>query len=156
MKIAIGSDHRGFEAKRRLAAFLRTLQHEVLDLGPEGSDSVDYPDFAFEVSRAVSDGRVQRGILICGTGIGMCIAANKVPGVRAAPCHDSITAEMSRRHNDSNVLCLSADLLGEELIDRMVRIWLDTEFEGGRHARRVEKIMKYEEEKGKTPQAEGS
>ena len=108
------------------------------------SDSVDYPDFAFEVSRAVSEGRVQRGILICGTGIGMCIAANKVPGVRAAPCHDSITAEMSRRHNDANVLCLSADLLGEELIERMVRIWLETPFEGGRHARRVEKIMKYE------------
>src|SRR5205814_7734277 len=102
-------------------------------------------DFAFEVSRAVSEGRVQRGILICGTGIGMTIAANKVPGVRAAPCHDSITAEMSRRHNDANVLCLSADLLGEELIDRMVRIWLETEFEGGRHARRVEKIQKYED-----------
>jgi ribose 5-phosphate isomerase B len=149
MKIAIGSDHRGYEAKRRLVSFLRQMQHEVLDIGPEGSDSVDYPDFAFEVSRAVSEGRVQRGILICGTGIGMCIAANKVPGVRAAPCHDSITAEMSRRHNDANVLCLSADLLGEELIDRMVRIWLETEFEGGRHARRVEKIMKYEGEKEK-------
>jgi len=149
MKIAIGSDHRGFEAKRRLAAGLRALGHEVLDIGPESSDSVDYPDYAFEVSRAVSEGRVQRGILICGTGIGMCIAANKVPGVRAAPCHDSITAEMSRRHNDANVLCLSADLLGEELIDRMVRIWLETEFEGGRHARRVEKIMKYEEEQEK-------
>ena len=145
MKIAIGSDHRGYEAKRRLVTFLRSLQHEVLDVGPEGMDSVDYPDFAFEVSRAVSEGRVQFGILICGTGIGMCIAANKVPGVRAAPCHDSITAEMSRRHNDANVLCLSADLLGEELIDRMVRIWLQTEFEGGRHARRVDKITKYEE-----------
>jgi ribose 5-phosphate isomerase B len=88
--------------------------------------------------------RVDRGILICGTGIGMCIAANKVHGVRAAPCHDSITAEMSRRHNDANILCLSGDLLGEELIDRMVRIWLQTEFEGGRHARRVEKIELFE------------
>jgi ribose 5-phosphate isomerase B len=146
MKIAIGSDHRGFEAKRRLAESLRSLGHEVLDVGPASADSVDYPDFAFEVSTAVSDGRVERGILICGTGIGMCIAANKVPSVRAAPCHDSITAEMSRRHNDANVLCLSADLLGEELIDRMVRIWLATDFEGGRHARRVEKITKYEEE----------
>ena len=145
MKIAIGSDHRGYEAKRRVLAFLKQYGHEVIDVGTAGPDSVDYPDFAFEVSRAVSEGRVQRGILICGTGIGMCIAANKVPGVRAAPCHDSITAEMSRRHNDANVLCLSADLLGEELIDRMVRIWLTTDFEGGRHAQRVGKICRYEE-----------
>jgi ribose 5-phosphate isomerase B len=106
---------------------------------------VDYPDFAIDVATAVREARADRGILICGTGIGMCIAANKVPGIRAAPCHDSITAEMSRRHNDANVLCLSADLLGEELIDRMVRIWLETPFEGGRHARRVEKITRFEE-----------
>ena len=146
MKIAIGSDHRGLAVKQRVVPFLQQLGHEVMDVGPGGPGSVDYPDFALEVARAVGDGRVERGILICGTGIGMCIAANKVPGVRAAPCHDSITAEMSRRHNDANVLCLSADLLGEELIDRMVRIWLDTDFEGGRHARRVEKITKYEDE----------
>ena len=113
-------------------------------MGPDSGDSVDYPDFAFQVALAVHEGRADRGILVCGTGIGMCIAANKVAGVRAAPCHDSITAEMSRRHNDANVLCLSADLLGEELIDRMVRIWLETEFEGGRHARRVEKITRFE------------
>jgi ribose 5-phosphate isomerase B len=146
MKIAIGSDHRGFDAKRRIVSLLQQLGHDVLDLGPEGSESVDYPDFALQVAQAVSQGRVERGILICGTGIGMCIAANKVKGVRAAPCHDSITAEMSRRHNDANVLCLSADLLGEELIDRMVRIWLETEFEGGRHARRVDKITHFEGE----------
>jgi ribose 5-phosphate isomerase B len=144
MKIAIGSDHRGYDVKRRIVNSLRQLGHEVIDLGPEGSESVDYPDFAFQVARAVSEGQVDRGVLICGTGIGMCIAANKVRGVRAAPCHDSITAEMSRRHNNSNVLCLSADLLGEELIDRMLRIWLDTEFEGGRHARRVDKIARFE------------
>jgi ribose 5-phosphate isomerase B len=144
MKIAIGSDHRGFEAKTRIISVLHQLGHEVLDAGPNGRDSVDYPDFAFEVARAVGEGRADRGILICGTGIGMCIAANKVRNVRAAPCHDSITAEMSRRHNDANVLCFSADLLGEELIDRMVRIWLETPFEGGRHARRVEKIMRFE------------
>src|ERR1043166_2280953 len=144
MRIAIGSDHRVYDAKRRLLSLLQQLGHEVLDMGPEGRESVDYPDFAFQVARAVGEGRVDRGILICGTGIGMCIAANKVPGVRAAPCHDSITAEMSRRHNDANVLCLSADLLGEELMYRMVRIWLETEFEGGRHARRVEKIGKIE------------
>ncbi len=144
MKIAIGSDHRGFEVKRRIVALLRQLGHEVLDVGPASKDSVDYPDFAFRVAEAVGHGEAPRGILICGTGIGMCIAANKVPGVRAAPCHDSITAEMSRRHNDANVLCLSADLLGEELIDRMVKIWLETDFEGGRHARRVDKIVHFE------------
>ncbi len=148
MKIAIGSDHRGFEVKRRVIAVLQNLGHEVLDMGTQGRESVDYPDFAFQVATAVGEGRADRGILICGTGIGMCIAANKVRNVRAAPCHDSITAEMSRRHNDANVLCLSADLLGEELIDRMVRIWLETEFESGRHARRVEKITRFEAEHG--------
>jgi ribose 5-phosphate isomerase B len=144
MRIALGSDHRGFETKKRVAALLQKMGHEVLDLGPASSESVDYPDYAFEVARAVSEGRVDRGILACGTGIGMCIAANKVPGVRAAPCHDTVTAEMSRRHNDANVLCLSADMLGEELIDNMVKIWLECAFEGGRHARRVEKIAKFE------------
>jgi ribose 5-phosphate isomerase B len=144
MKIAIGSDHRGFDAKRRIVSLLQQLGHEAQDLGPQGKESVDYPDFAFAVAQAVSQGQVDRGILICGTGIGMCIAANKVAGVRAAPCHDSITAEMSRRHNDANVLCLSADLLGDELIERMIRIWLDTAFEGGRHSRRVEKIIHFE------------
>jgi ribose 5-phosphate isomerase B len=144
MKIAIGSDHRGFDVKRRIVPSLKQLGHEVLDMGPESGDSVDYPDFAFQVARAVGSGQVERGILICGTGIGMCIAANKVRGVRAAPCHDSITAEMSRRHNNANLLCLSADLLGEELIDRMLKIWLETEFEGGRHARRVDKITAFE------------
>jgi ribose 5-phosphate isomerase B len=145
MKIAVGSDHRGFEVKRRITTVLQQMGHEVLDVGPPGRESVDYPDFAFQVALAVAEGRAQRGVLICGTGIGMCIAANKVKGVRAAPCHDSITAEMSRRHNDANVLCLSADLLGEELIERMLRIWLETEFEGGRHARRVEKITRFEQ-----------
>jgi ribose 5-phosphate isomerase B len=144
MKIAIGSDHRGFDAKKRIMALLEKLGHEITDVGPFGNESVDYPDFALEVANAVGAGQVDRGILICGTGIGMCIAANKVSKVRAAPCHDSITAEMSRRHNDANVLCLSADLLGDELIDRMIRIWLSTEFEGGRHARRVDKITRYE------------
>jgi ribose 5-phosphate isomerase B len=144
MRIVIGSDHRGYDVKRRIILILQQLGHEVVDLGPSGRESVDYPDYAFQVALAVSESRADRGILICGTGIGMCIAANKVKNVRAAPCHDSITAEMSRRHNDANVLCLSADLLGEELIDRMVRIWLETEFESGRHARRVEKITRFE------------
>ena len=151
MKIAIGSDHRGFEVKRRIVGLLAQLGHEALDMGPEGKDSVDYPDYAFRVAQAVGSGAAPRGILICGTGIGMCIAANKVPTIRAAPCHDSITAEMSRRHNDANILCLSADLLGDELMSRMIRIWLQTEFEGGRHARRVEKITQFERDSGATP-----
>jgi ribose 5-phosphate isomerase B len=146
MRIAIGSDHRGYDAKNRLVQFVQRLGHEVIDVGTVGNESVDYPDYAFQVALRVSQGAVDRGILICGTSIGMCIAANKVKGVRAAPCHDSITAEMSRRHNDANILCLSADLLGEELIDRMVRIWLETSFDGGRHARRVEKITQFEKD----------
>jgi ribose 5-phosphate isomerase B len=146
MKIGIGSDHRGFDVKRRVVPTLQQAGHEVHDFGAGSDASCDYPDFAFEVARAVSEKRVERGILICGTGIGMCIAANKIPGVRAALCHDSITAEMSRRHNDANILCLSADLLGDELIDRMIRIWLETDFESGRHARRVEKITQFEQQ----------
>jgi ribose 5-phosphate isomerase B len=145
MRIAIGGDHRGFEAKRRVNSVVEALGHTIEDMGTDSRESVDYPDLAFRVAEAVGLGRADRGILICGTGIGMAIAANKVRGVRAAPCHDSITAEMSRRHNDANILCLSADLLGEELIDRMIRIWLETVFEGGRHARRVEKITRYED-----------
>lgn len=144
MRIAIGSDHRGFGVKQKIGELLRRFNHEVDDVGAHSLESVDYPDVAAIVGAKVSKGEVDRGILICGTGIGMSIAANKFPGVRAAPCHDDITAEMSRRHNDLNVLCLSADLLGERLIDRMVEIWLNTGFEGGRHARRVEKISDLE------------
>ncbi len=140
MRIAVGSDHRGFVIKNKVVDLLKRLDQEVIDVGPNTAESVDYPDIAQIVAGQVSDGSVDRGILICGTGIGMCIAANKFSGVRAAPCHDDLTAEMSRRHNDLNVLCLSADMLGERLIDRMVEIWLKTEFEGGRHARRVDKI----------------
>jgi ribose 5-phosphate isomerase B len=145
MRIAIGSDHRGFAVKTKLVELLKRLNQEVVDAGPNSNESVDYPDIASIVASQVSEGKVDRGILVCGTGIGMCIAANKFPGVRAAPCHDDLTAEMSRRHNDLNVLCLSADMLGERLIDRMVEIWLNTEFEGGRHARRIEKIATMEQ-----------
>lgn len=144
MKIAIASDHRGFAIKGKILGLLSDLGHEVVDLGPEGDESVDYPDFAAKVAEAVSRHDADRGILICGTGVGMCIVANKFPGVRAAPCHDDLTAQMSRLHNDANVLCLSADLLGDRLINRMVDIWLKTDFEGGRHARRIEKIAQYE------------
>lgn len=149
MRVAVGSDHRGFQVKTKLIELLQRLGHEVFDAGPSGAESVDYPDLAEVVGRRVANNESDRGILICGTGLGMCIAANKIDGVRAAPCHDDLTAEMSRRHNDLNVLCLSADLLGEKLIDRMVEIWLITEFEAGRHARRVEKITKIESTHGK-------
>jgi ribose 5-phosphate isomerase B len=144
MKVAIGNDHRGFAAKQRLVRLIRDLGHDVLDMGCHDNGYADYPDYAFAVAEQVGRGKVDRGVLICGTGIGMSIAANKVPGVRAACSHDLVTAEMSRRHNDANVLCLSADLQSEETLERMVRLWLETEFEGGRHARRVEKIKDYE------------
>lgn len=144
MKIAVGNDHRGYVVKQRLVKLLAESGHDVIDVGANGPETADYPDYALKVGESVGSGERDRGILICGTGIGMCIAANKVHGVRAAQCHDRVTAEMSRRHNDANVLCLSADLLGEEAVDQLVRIWLATEFEGGRHARRVEKIMKIE------------
>jgi len=146
MRIAVGADHRGFLIHNKVVELLKGLGHEVVDVGTFGEDPVDYPDVAAAVARLVSEGQVDRGILICGTGLGMCIAANKFPNVRAAPCHDDLTAEMSRRHNDLNVLCLSADMLGERLIDRMIEIWLNTPFEGGRHARRVDKIARLERE----------
>jgi len=146
MRIAVGSDHRGFSVRAKVIELLQRLGHEVEDMGTFSPEAVDYPDVAAMVAPKVGNGEVDRGILVCGTGMGMCIAANKFHGVRAAPCHDALTAEMSRRHNDTNVLCLSADLLGERLIDRIIELWLTTPFEGGRHARRVEKITRLEEQ----------
>lgn len=147
MKVALGNDHRGVSAKLRIAAVLQGLGHEVVDLGAQAGPSVDYPDYAIPLAEAVAAHGAERGVLICATGHGMCIAANKVAGVRAANCRDLVDAEMSRLHNDANVMCLSADLLGEETMERMVRAWLETPFEGGRHTRRLEKIGKYEREK---------
>lgn len=148
MKIGIASDHRGVQLKARLTQLLQSLDCDVHDFGPFEAQSVDYPDFAAQVAREVSNGHMQRGILICGTGIGMCIAANKFAGVRAAPCHDSVTAEYSRMHNDANVICLSADQLSDQLADQVIRIWLKTPFEEGRHARRLQKIAELEREVG--------
>ncbi|MBL9161271.1 MAG: ribose 5-phosphate isomerase B [Planctomycetaceae bacterium] len=149
MRIAIGSDHRGYPLKEQLIGMLRSKGHEVLDEGTCGSESVDYPDFAVLVAKKVSQGTAERGVLICGTGIGMAITANKFSGVRAAPCNDEVTAEISRRHNDLNVLCLSADMLSPRTVERMVEVWLTTPFEGGRHERRVEKIHQLEKELGR-------
>jgi len=149
MRIAVGSDHRGVSIRAKIVDFLARLDQEVIDVGSYDDQNVDYPDIAAMVAEKVSEGEVDRGILICGTGLGMSIAANKFPGVRAAPCYDDLTAELSRRHNDLNVLCLSGDILGERAIDRLINIWLTTEFEGGRHARRVEKISHLEQRNGK-------
>ncbi len=144
MRIAIGADHRGFPVRARIVELVERLGYEAIDVGTYSADAVDYPDVGAAVARLVGRGEADRGILVCGTGLGVCIAANKIAGVRAAPCHDETTAEMSRRHNDANVLCFSAELLGQRLIERMIEIWLSTPFEGGRHARRVEKIAEIE------------
>lgn len=131
MKIAIGSDHRGVAARQRLIGLLERMSHEVFDCGSHGEEAVDYPDIAADVAGRVSQGSADRGILLCCSGVGMAIAANKLAGVRAATCHDELTAEMSRRHNDLNVLCLSAEMIGSELQDKILKTWLLTEFEGG-------------------------
>lgn len=153
MLIAVGSDHRGTDMRAKLIELLQRLGQEVVDVGHHGKEACDYPEIAADVGRKVASHKVDRGILICGSGLGMCIAANKIPGVRAAPCYDDVTAELSRRHNDLNVLCLSADMLGDRLVDRVVEIWLKTPFEGGRHARRLEKITALECHNGKPKNA---
>lgn len=146
MKIMLGSDHHGVQIRVDLNGLLRRHGHEVTEVGPcpENVQPVDYPDIAEQVAGAVSRGEADRGILICGTGIGMSIVANKFPGVRAAPVIDELTAEISRRHNDLNVLCLSGDLLSEGTIDRVVEIWLNSEFADDRHKRCNDKIAELE------------
>ena len=154
MKFAIGSDHRGFLAKEHVKRFLTQMGHEVIDCGTHSDAPTDYPDYAVPVCADIQAGKAERGVLLCGSGIGMCMTANKMRGIRAALCHDELTAEMSRRHNDANVLCLAGDLLGDELIRRIVEVWVSTKFEGGRHERRVKKIMKTEMLEAALPAAE--
>ncbi len=149
MIIAVGSDHRGVTAKEQVKSMITQLGHQFIDSGTDSSSPADYPDIAFHAATAVSKGEADRAILICGTGIGMCIAANKVKGIRAALCHDELTAQVSRHHNDSNVLCLSGDMTSEVLLRKIVEIWLITEFQGGRHQRRINKISAIE--KGENP-----
>jgi ribose 5-phosphate isomerase B len=144
MKVAIACDHRGYAVKQRIAAQIQDRGHEVVDFGTDNPKACDYPDFGIPAARAVALGYVERGILIDGSGIGMSILANKLPGVRAAICHDELTAEISRRHNNANILCFAADLLGDELIRRIIDAWLLTPFEQGRHSRRVEKVTQLE------------
>jgi len=141
MKVALAADHRGHVVKEKISALLVERNFQVLDMGTNTSRSVDYPDLAYPAAKSVADGQADLAILVCGSGIGMTICANKVHGIRAALCHDELTAQMSRRHNNANVLCLASDVLGEELIRRIVISWLETPFEsGGRHERRVRKI----------------
>jgi len=142
--IAIGSDHGGFELKTALIAYVQELGHRVIDCGTHSQESVDYPDFAFAVADKVRQGVACRGIVIDAAGIGSCMAANKVPGVRAAMCVDYATAVNSREHNNANVLSLGAGLLGINQVKLIVKAWLETEFGGGRHARRVDKITQIE------------
>ncbi|MBI4719208.1 MAG: ribose 5-phosphate isomerase B [Planctomycetes bacterium] len=144
MIIALSSDHRGFGAKEHVKTYLERAGHKVLDFGCNAPTSCDYPDTGIAGAESVARGDTERAILFCGTGIGMSMAANKVRGIRAALCHDELTAEMSRRHNNANVLCLPADLVGEELMRRVVDVWIRTDYEGGRHERRLQKIAEYE------------
>jgi ribose 5-phosphate isomerase B len=145
VKLAIGCDHGGFELKEEVLKFIRTVSNiQVFDFGPAGRESVDYPDYGAKVSDAVSKGAVDRGILICGTGIGMSIVANKYPNVRAALCHDHFTAQMSREHNDANLLVMGERVLGKGVALEIVKTWLDTPFAGGRHQKRLDKIQTIE------------
>jgi len=145
MTIAIGCDHAGFELKKEIISLLDDLHIECIDYGTEGPQSVDYPDFGEKVSEAVSSGKIDKGILICGTGIGMSIVANKFPNVRASLCNELFTAKMSRLHNDANILVLGGRIVGKDLAKEIVRIWVSTNFEGERHCARLKKIILIED-----------
>jgi ribose 5-phosphate isomerase B len=151
--IALGADHAGWELKEDIKAWLLDRNVELLDFGTHSPDPVDYPDYAAQVAEAVVAGKAERGVLVCGTGIGMAMAANKVPGVRAAFCPDLFTARMSREHNDANVLALGGRLMGRELALEIVEMWLRAEFQGGRHARRVGKLSEIEQRHAQTREA---
>ncbi|MGE9213411.1 ribose 5-phosphate isomerase B [Exiguobacterium aurantiacum] len=144
MKIAIGADHGGFNLKKDIVNLLEELGHEYKDFGTHSAESIDYPDVAIPVAEAVAAGEFDRGILICGTGIGIGIAANKVKGIRAALVHDSFSAKATRQHNDSNIMTMGERVIGPGLALDLVATWLDTDFEGGRHSNRVDKMSAYE------------
>jgi ribose 5-phosphate isomerase B len=144
LKVLLGSDHAGFYLKEDLKVFIQSLGHEVEDYGVYTDESSDYPDVALRVAEDVVKGKGERGILVCGTGVGMSIAANKVRGIRAALCHDVFSARASREHNNANILTMGERVIGKGLAREIVKVWLETDFQGGRHARRVEKIERYE------------
>lgn len=139
-KISIASDHAGYDLKESVIAFLLHQGWEVDDLGPENSESVDYPDYGVKMAKSVSEKKVERGIVICGTGIGMSIVVNRFPEIRGTLCADVYTAKLCRQHNDSNILIMGGRVVGKGLAQEIVRTWLETPFEGGRHQRRIEKI----------------
>lgn len=145
MKIAIGSDHRGNDLRQCINDGLVSEGYEIEDCSSQNARSIDYPDVAKTVAEKVSSGTVDKGILICGTGIGMCIVANKFPNIRAVPCANEVIAVMSRKHNDANILCLSGDMLGERTCLSLVKKWLETAFDGGRHQGRLDKIVEIEQ-----------
>ena len=146
MKIAVANDHRGVKAMEQVKAIIAQLKHECIDFGSGNDQPIDYPDVAYQAAKAVSEKQADRAILVCGTGIGMSIAANKVKGIRAALCYDELNAEISRHHNNANVLCLAGDLLGASILRKMVETWLTTDFsDSGRHQRRVDKIAAIEQ-----------
>ncbi len=149
MRIGLACDHGGFELKEELKAFLKSVHVEPVDMGTFTEDSVDYPDFGILVAEKVSNGELERGILICGTGIGMSIIANKFPGVRAALVNDLYSSRCSREHNDSNILVMGGRIVGRDLAKEIVKVWLETPFAGGRHKRRLEKVEALEEKKFK-------
>jgi len=152
MKIVVGSDHAGFHLKEEVKKFLSKSGIEVEDFGTFNSeDPVDYPDYALKVAKSITENKFERGILICGTGQGMAISANKVPGIRATVCHDVLSANFARSHNDSNILTMGERIITPLLAKEIVRIWLETPFSAGRHLRRLEKIHKIEEEYFKVP-----
>ncbi len=142
MRLAIGSDHGGYELKEKIKQLLEELEISYKDFGTNSEESVDYPDFAEKVAKGVADKDYKLGILICGTGIGMSIAANKIDGVRAALCHDLFSAQATREHNNSNVLTIGARVIGDQLALEIVKTWLKSDFDGGRHQRRIDKIAK--------------
>lgn len=146
MKISVGTDHRGLEQKRMVKEIAERLGHTVVDHGAHSTESCDYPDIARLVGHSVAKSDTDLGVLICGTGIGMSIAANKVRGIRAAVCNSNDQARLSRQHNDANVLCIPGDTFEQSAVDELLTIWLTTEFEGGRHARRVDKVKAMENE----------
>ena len=145
MKIAIGNDHTALEMKRAVKEHLEQRGYEILDLGTDSSESCDYPVYGEKVGKAVASGQADLGIAICGTGVGISIAANKVKGIRACVCSEPCTARLSRLHNDSNVLAFGARIVGVEMAKMITDAWLDTEYEGGRHQRRVDQLMEIEE-----------
>jgi len=144
MKIALGADHAGYELKEEIKDFLKQKRIDYYDFGTYDTSSTDYSDWGIKVAETVAEGKFERGILICGTGLGMCLTANKVPGIRATPCYGIFSARLSREHNDSNILILGGRITGKDLAKQIVEEWLEVEFKRGRHKRRLDKITKIE------------